>query len=169
MQVARPQVYADATALIGLARIDRLDLLTLLRTPVYVTVRVWAEAAGGADRPEASALRQAREARLLAVVEEGDADAYPELDPGESTVLTAAAAARAAVLLDERRARAFIDGNPELRGAIPQVTGIIGLVLLAKDRGHLDAVRPVLDDLIRQSFWISPALYRDVLRRAAEL
>jgi predicted nucleic acid-binding protein len=134
-----------------------------------VTTRVWDEAAGNSEKPGAAALRQAQEAGFLAVVEEGDAGAYPELDPGESTVLTAAAAVRAAVLIDERRARAFIDERPELRDAIVQVTGIIGLVLVAKSRGYITAVRPVLDDLLRQNFRISPALYRDVLRQAAEL
>jgi predicted nucleic acid-binding protein len=167
--VAYPKIYADATALIGLARINRLGLLALLRTPIYVTTRVWDEVAGGPERAGVVALRQAREAGLLAVVAEGDATAYPELDPGESTVLTAAAAARAAVLLDERRARAFIAGNAELRGAIVQVTGVIGLILLARDRGYLDAVKPLLDDLMAQRFRISPALYQDVLRRAGEL
>lgn len=166
--MTRPHIYADATALIGLARVNRLDLLTLLRTPVRVTTRVWAEAAGDPVKPGAAALRRAREAGVLAVVEEGDADAYPELDPGESTVLTAAAAARAAVLIDERRARAFIDQNPELRAAIVQVTGTIGLLLLAKERGHIGAVKPVLDELIRQSFRVGPALYQAILRQSGE-
>jgi predicted nucleic acid-binding protein len=166
--VERPHVYADATALIGLARIDRLDLLTLLRTPIRVTTYVWEEAATDPAKPGTPALIQARDEGLLVVVREGDPAAFPELDDGESAVLSAAAATRAAVVLDERRARAVITRNANLQGAIVSVTGIIGLILLAKERGRVPAVRSLPDDLVHQGFRISPALYRDALRRAGE-
>jgi predicted nucleic acid-binding protein len=160
--------YADATALIGLARIDHLDLLTLLPTPTRVTARVWEEVAGDSDKPGAAALERAREAGLLVVVAEGDPEAYPQLDPGESTVLTAAAAARAAVILDERKARALLELDLQLNRAIRHVTGIIGLILLAKRRGRIPTVRPLLDELRRQSFWIGQRFYDDILRQAGE-
>ncbi|MGD9889792.1 MAG: DUF3368 domain-containing protein [Dehalococcoidia bacterium] len=162
------KVYADATALIGLSRIDRLDLLRLLPAPIGVTSRVWEEVTANPAKPGVPELMKAREEGLLAVVEEGDADAYPQLDAGESTVLTAAAAARAAVLVDERKARALIEQDAVLRRAITHAGGIVGLILLAKRTGLIPAVRPLLDDLTRQSFRISPALYERVLREAGE-
>lgn len=162
-------VYADATALIGLARIGRLDLLILLHTPVRVTAYVWTEVASDRERPGSSTLMQARDAGLLTVVDEGDPRALSQLDAGESTVLTAAAAARAAVLVDERAARALIETDPQLRGSIQAVTGIIGLILLAKHRGSIESVRPLLDALRAQSFWIAPALYERVLRQVEKI
>jgi len=167
--VARLKAYADASALIGLGRIGRLDLLTLLPNPIFVTTRVGEEAASNPAKPGVAALLEARDVGLLAVVEEGDADAFPELDPGESTVLDAAAAAGTIVIIDERRARAMIDTNPRLKAAIHQTTGIIGLILLAKRRGSVAAVRPLLDKLTRQDFRISPTFYQNVLREAGEL
>jgi predicted nucleic acid-binding protein len=164
----RPNVYADATALIGLARIRRLDLLTLLRIPVYVPAPVWQEAVGDPAKAGVGGLLQAREAGLLAIDDEGDPTAYRQLGPGESSVRTAAAAVGAAVLIDERRARATINDSVELREAITDMTGIVGLILLAKDRGYIEAVRPLLDELVRQSFRISPPLYRKALRWAGE-
>ena len=95
MRVER--VYADATTLIGLARIGRLDLLSLLPTPILITGHVWAEVAGETVRPGVNALCAARATKLIAEVVEGDPHAFPELDSGESTVLSAAAAARAEV------------------------------------------------------------------------
>ncbi len=162
-------VYADATALIGLARIDRLDRLDLLPTPIRVTAHVWGEVAGDAARPGVTALFAARDRGLLVVVEEGDPAAYPELDAGEATVVSAAAATRAAVLLDERKARALVASEPVLREAIPQASGIVGLILLAKRRGRIPAVRPLIQELVRQSFWMSPRLYHEILRLADEL
>ncbi|HEX2171163.1 MAG TPA: DUF3368 domain-containing protein [Dehalococcoidia bacterium] len=162
------RVYADATALIGLGRIGRLDLLDLLPPPILVTAQIWEEAAGDPRRRGAAALIDARERGLLLVVDEGDPDAFPQLDPGESTVLSAAAAAGAIALLDERKARSVVNSDPSLRATIRQVTGIVGLILLAKRRGRIGAVRPILDDLMRQSFRIGPSFYDEILRQAGE-
>lgn len=139
-------------ALIGLARIERLDLLRLLPTPICVTERVWQEVAGDPTKGGAPTLQRAHAEGLLVVIEAGDPLAFPQLDPGESSVLSAAAAARAAVLIDERKARALIDTGPGLRSAIQGATGIVGVILLARRRGHIAAVRPILDALIGQRF-----------------
>lgn len=161
-------VYADATVLIGLARIDRLDLLALLSNHVRVMAVVWDEVARDAAKPGVAALHRAYDDGLLVVVAEGDPAAYPELDPGEVTVLSTAAVARAAVLIDERKGRVLIRTDAHLQAAIPRVTRIIGLLLLAKQRGRITAIRPLLDELIGQSFWISPAFYDEILRQADE-
>jgi len=123
--VDRLRVYADATSLIGLARLDRLDILSLLPQPIYVTERVWREVASDAQKAGAATLLQAREAGLLAVVDEGDPDAFPQLDAGENTVLSASAAAGAAVLVDERKARGLIESDPYLRAQIRGATGVV--------------------------------------------
>jgi predicted nucleic acid-binding protein len=127
------------------------------------------KATNDATKPGVPALHQAVQLGLLASVEEGNPDAFPSLDPGESTVVSAAAASGAMALVDERKARALIASDPRLVTTIPHVTGILGVLLLAKHRGVLTSVRPILDDLIRQNFWIAPALYDDVLREAGEM
>lgn len=162
-------VYADATALIGLARIDRLDLVTLLPGPAYVTAHVWEEVAGVPTKPGVAALQRAREAGLLIVVEEGDPHAFPQVDAGESTVLTAAAARGAMAIIDERKARRLLRTDPDLRAAVRQAIGVVGLILLAKRQRRIDEVRPLLDALIQQDFWLSPAFYREILHKAGEL
>ncbi|HET7038165.1 MAG TPA: DUF3368 domain-containing protein [Thermomicrobiaceae bacterium] len=166
--MAPPRVYADATTLIGLARLDRLDLLTLFPTPILVTTVVWREVAYDQSKPGVAALYRARAEQLLEVVAEGDPEAFPDLDRGESTVLSAAAVARAAVLIDERKARILIQTDDRLKSSIPQFTGIIGLLLLAKRRGRIATVRPDLDQLIQQNFWISPSFYQQILQHAGE-
>ncbi|MSQ14780.1 MAG: DUF3368 domain-containing protein [Dehalococcoidia bacterium] len=45
---------------------------------------------------------------------------------------------------------------------------MIGLILLAKQRGRISAVKPLLDDLNAQNFRISPGLYQAVLNQAQE-
>jgi predicted nucleic acid-binding protein len=166
--VSGERVYADATTLIGLARISRLDLLSLLPTPIFVTVHVWAEVTSDPNKPGVKELQVAQSTGLVAVVAEGDPRAFLELDQGESTVLSAAAAARAAVLLDERKARALVKSNSGLRESIRQVTGIVGLLLLAKRAGVVDAIQPILDALMLEHFWLSEEFYDAILREAAE-
>ncbi|MHB0874987.1 MAG: DUF3368 domain-containing protein [Anaerolineae bacterium] len=161
-------VYADATSLIGLARIERLDLLSLLPTPVLVTDIVWQEVAGDPTRRGVTALLAARDAGLLRVVREGDPQLLPELDPGECSVVTAAAIAGGAVLIDERKARALVASHPDLKGRIPYAFGLIGLLLLAKRQGRIATVQPLLDALMNQGFWMSPEFRRRVLAQAGE-
>lgn len=133
----RSAVYADATTLISLSRIDRLNLLTVLPGSVVVTADVWREVTTVSSKPGTAALLRAREAGPLTVV-------------------------------DERKARRLAASDPFLQSQIPQVTGVIGLVLLARSSGMVSLVRPLLDDLIREDFRISPSLYEEVLRRVGE-
>lgn len=167
--MTEPTVYTDATTLISLARIDRLDLLDVLPRPVRVTRHVWSEVAGDPTKPGVSALVSASELGLLAVVEEGDPNAFPDLDAGESSVLNAAIERHAAVLIDELEARAFIQRNPGIRAGIACVTGLMGLHQIAKSRGHIATVRPILDALLHEGFRISRRLYDEALQKAGEL
>jgi predicted nucleic acid-binding protein len=139
-----------------------------LPSPTRATRRLWHEAAGDRTKPGVSELLRAREVGLLVIIDEGDPEAFPELDPGESTVLTAASSAGAIALIDEREARALIEADARLSGTIRQATGVVGLLLLAKRRGRIAAVRPLLDALVDQGFWIGPAFYERILRVAGE-
>lgn len=168
MTEAKIAVYADASPLIALARIDRLDILRGLPLPVRVTAAVWQEVAADPERPGAASLEHARVGGILAVVQEGDAALYAPLGRGESATLSAASRSRAAVLLDDLQARRLLQRDPALRSTIAGHVGTIGLVVLAKDIGLIDEVRPVLDALRGQRLRVSPRLYEDALRRAGE-
>ncbi len=50
-----------------------------------------------------------------------------------------------------------------------RVIGLLGVLIEAKHRGLIPAVRPLLDALInRAGFWVTRDLYVQVLRAAAE-
>lgn len=67
------------------------------------------------------------------------------------------------ILLDDRAARRVAQDLGLL------VTGTVGILLVAKRRGMLPAIRPALEALVAQSFFISAALYDDILRAAGEM
>ncbi|MFN0078401.1 MAG: DUF3368 domain-containing protein [Prosthecobacter sp.] len=89
----------------------------------------------------------------------------PRLDTGESEALTLALSIKAdAVLLDEVAAR---DCASSLG---IQVIGTLGLLVRAKQDGHIPLVAPLLRKLLVEGrFRASPALVHATLKRAGEL
>lgn len=164
----RDKIFADASPLIALARIKRLDLLTSLPVPIYVTDTVWREVTSNATLPGVAELIAAQEVGLLHIVPGGDPAAYPQLDAGEASTLSAAAREGAAIIIDEQKARAIMRGDPVLSAAIPAIIGTVGLILVARNRGYIPLVRPILDALRQETFRLSNELYEEVLRAADE-
>jgi predicted nucleic acid-binding protein len=161
-------VLVDASPLIGLARIDRLDLLRTFPVPIYVTRTVWREVAGQPGRQGVAALIQAEADGILCVIDIGDENAYPDLDAGENATLSAAAEMKAHVIVDERRAREHIRKDAALRSTIRAPLTTIGIVIRAKHEGLIPAVRPILDELRQERFWLSQADYERALHAAGE-
>lgn len=166
MAEAVPRIFIDATPLIALARIDRLDLLTLLPPPRGVTSTVWGEVMGH-GKPGEDALEAARDGGIITVLPLGDPLAYPALGGGEATTLSAARGVGAAVMLDEQQARKLLAHDPTL-ATIPSHVSTIGLILLAKRLGMIAEVRPLLDALRRETFRMTPDLYQQALAEAGE-
>ena len=68
-----------------------------------------------------------------------------------------------AVLIDERL------GRRVARTLGLRVTGLLGTLILAKQRGHLEAVKPVIEELrTRAGCWFDDALIADVINAAGE-
>lgn len=161
-------VYVDASPLIALALIGRIDLLQVLAQPLYVTDAVWEEVARDASWPGADIIIQAEAEGMTTRVEAGSRDAYLQLNKGENTVLTAAAEVGGYVVVDDLRARAVIAKDPYLRTGIYFSFTTIALLLYAKRRGFVTAVKPLLDALIRQNYGIDYSAYQSALRLAQE-
>jgi uncharacterized protein len=67
------------------------------------------------------------------------------------------------LLIDERL------GRQTAKDLGLKITGILGILLLAKRQNLIEAVKPIMDDLISQAnFRISSQLYVDVLNEAGE-
>lgn len=82
---------------------------------------------------------------------------------GEAAVMSLAVVCGARlVLLDDKRARR-VAGE---RGLV--VVGTLGMLVRARQQGYLAAVRPVLDTMIAQGRYISPALRAQTLQAVGE-
>lgn len=84
------------------------------------------------------------------------------LDPGESQALGLARRIQAGLLVDERRGRkaAGMLQVPHL--------GTCGLLLRARQAGLITQVRPLLDKLLAEGYFLSAALVQDTLRMVQE-
>lgn len=161
-------IFVDASPLIGLARIGRLDLLTLLPPPISITTAVWDEVTRDVTKPGIAAIQQAAAAGTFSVVLAGNPAEYPFLGRGEAQTLSAARMVGAAVIMDDAEARRFRDNDPALAVAIPSMITTVGLVLLAKRAGAITRVQALLDALMAEQLYVHPAVYEQALRAAGE-
>ncbi len=159
-------VVANTTPLIGLASIDRFDLLQQMFGEIYIAPAVYDEAVG-AGREEGGAKRDVSTATWIKTLPAQDRLAVDvlldELDLGEAETIILAHELKADwVLMDEKKGRRKLDqlGMNKI--------GTLGLLLKAKQIGLLAAIRPDVERLHRQGFSISQAIMDAVLMEAGE-
>lgn len=156
-------IVVDAGPLISLARIGRLGLLPALFDEIIVPAAVHREVTSDESLPGATALAEADWLRLVEVANRKTVESlFSWLDPGEAEVLALALELGATAAIDERRGRRLAC---EL--GISQ-TGTVGILLTAKRRGLISAVRPLLDQLTASGIRLSSRLYEEACRLAGE-
>ena len=158
-------VVSNTSPLTSLAIIGELDLLPLLYGRVHIPMAVRDELSQGPEWPGQSAVRGARWIVTHRVAEPATGSLLrAELHAGESEAIALARELGSElVLLDESEARRVAE-----RLGLKQ-TGAVGVLLEAKRRGLVKAVRPLLDGLQQDAgFWLSDDLYRKALKLAGE-
>jgi predicted nucleic acid-binding protein len=159
-------VVSNTTPLIGLATIERFDLLHQLFGEIHIPKAVYAEAVI-AGREEGGAKREVSEAAWIKIVEVQDRLAVEvlldELDLGEAEAIVLARELQADwVLMDEKK------GRRKLTQLEIKKIGTLGILLKAKEKGFIEAVRNDLEQLREKGFSISQSVVDAVLEQAAE-
>ena len=148
-----PVCVPDTSCLIHLDRIGRLDLLRRLYDDIRIPPAVHDEYG---DAPDSIEVTSAPNSTLVRVL-------CRTVDAGEAEVLALGTELDTShVILDDAAARR------EASDLELTVFGTVGLILRAKEAGHISAVRPLLDALQGSGFWMSDALYQHALHRAGE-
>ena len=162
-------VVSDSSTLIHLAAIDRLFLLKEFYGHITIPPAVWREVVEhGGIRAGAMEVNQARQTGWIKVLAPEEAGLLQllrrDLDDGESEVIALAVEQRAdLVLLDESDARRTAD----IYGL--SKTGIIGLLIRARQEGRIESLKAELDRLLHQGgFWIEERLYNRALDAVGE-
>ncbi len=160
-------VVSDTSPILNLVRIGRLELLASLYKQVLIPPAVFGELAVSRD-PALRVINIASVSWLILETpkDQGRVQELRDcLDAGEAEAIVLAVERQADLLLvDERRGR---------RIAVAlglRITGLLGVLADAKRAGLIEAVKPVLDELIQHAkFWIGPELYGEVLAELGEV
>lgn len=159
-------VVSNASPLINLARIGRLDLLERLYGRLVVPDAVWQEVVVDGDgQPGAAEIKAAGWIRVRTVEDRRLVlSVQRELDPGEAEAIALALEMDAALLLMDERL-----GRESARYLGVRCTGLVGLLVEAKRKGLIPAVKPLLARLRDiAGFRLSNALVLRVLQDEGE-
>lgn len=164
-----PVVIADASPLIGLAKIGRLDLLQRLYQEVLIPPAVHSELQAGSQRPGGQELLRALDDGWLKVADPKDIPSTESallrqvLDAGEAEAIALALHCSAVLLvIDEQRGRAIA----QRRGL--RIAGSGAVLLAAKRLGHIESVAAELDALYQVGYRLSPKLRSQLTAMAGE-
>jgi uncharacterized protein len=163
------RVISNTSPITNLAATGRLDLLHVLYDQIIITGEVRDELVLGGDgnNPGADAVTTASWFHIEYVdplARDQLARQFSALDLGEAATLALAIAQPPhLILLDDQAAR-----HAAASLTLPYV-GIVGVLLVAKARGLVPLVKPILDDLrVQAGFRLADRVYQEALRRAGE-
>ena len=156
-------VIADASTLIGLLRIGRLSLLKKLFEEIIIPRGVYDEIV--VEQKEGSDIFKKSTYLIVKDVEDRVSIDFlmSSFGKGEAEVLTLAKEKKAdLILLDEKRAR------KTARRAGFKVMGILGILVISKNKGFISSVKPFIEELNKQGFRLSEKVIKRTLKEARE-
>lgn len=156
-------VVSDTSPITNLLRIGHLNVLKILFGEIFIPPAVYEELSEYQDQ---KVLLDAEPwIRLQSVINEAEVNKLREdLDEGEAQAIVLAKELQADFLIiDERKGRVIA----ETHGI--RITGLVGILVKAKQRGYFSTLKPILDQLIfQEGFRISPNLYKTILEEIGE-
>jgi len=157
------KVVCNTTPIISLLKIRKLDLLRELYGKIKIPQAVYREIETGKDKDYYTDVNKLDWIEVMPI-QSASARLYLfDLDDGEAeTIILAQEQTADILIIDEKLGRRYANIIN-----IP-VTGTIGILLKAKERGIITAVAPLLQELRNKSSWINESLYEKALLIAGE-
>ena len=157
-------IVSDTSPISNLLQIGEIGILRAVFARVIIPPSVYSEICEVEESRQALANLDWIESREVA--ETGLQDQLKQtLDPGEAEAIALAIELSAdSLLIDESLGRSVADQLGV------RITGLLGVLLEAKDGGHISAVRPFIDRLVSEAgFRLGRELINDVLYQAGEI
>lgn len=161
------KIVSNTGPIIGLAKIGRLDLLKALaeevRIPPFVHRELFGKT-GTESRDIEKALKDFISVVTFNISEPPTVAILNDLDEGERQAIALASAIGKDVLLlmDDHA------GRQAARKLGVSVTGLLGLVLLAKEKGLVNRVGPLIEELREAGCWLSDEVVEVARKLAGE-
>ena len=156
------KVIVNTTPLIALAEIGELHLLKDLYSEIYIPNAVFEEVK---SEPAYTEVRNATEwIKQVSVDTADNRDMLSSrLHTGEVEVIQYARESKAdLVILDDQLARR----TAKFLGLT--ITGTLGVIIKAKEKGYISSVKPIMDKLIQNGLYVDPKVQAEVLKLAKE-
>lgn len=163
--MAQRVVFSDASPLIGLSLVGGLGWLASLFGVVCITDVVADELLPGSNKPgEAEITRAIAEGGIRIVEDVWMEPVFPALDEGEASTLRAAVNQQepCLVIIDEAAGRAVA-----LELGLT-VTGVVGVIIAARQRGLIASAKHVFETLLKHDFRLAGALIDAALTSLGE-
>lgn len=147
-------IISDTSCLIILTKIRELDLLRQLYKTVTITQDILLEY--GEHLPDWIEVQQPKDHRRQQLLEK-------QIDKGEASAIALALETNEnIIILDDWKARKLADKLGL------SITGTIGLIIKAKNKGIILSIKPYLDKIRETNFRFSEELEKIALREANE-
>ncbi len=143
---------ADSTCLIGLERIGKLEILPELFAPVIISLEIEREFGGKFSWLQVETLTGNMLAAALRLV----------IDAGEAEAIALVSEKSCLLISDDKQARAAA------KSLGVTVIGTIGVLVKAKQSGIIMEIKPILESLELNNFYVSRALREEALRLVGE-
>ena len=158
-------VIADSSVLIFLGKTNNLYLLKELYGEIFIPLAVFEEIQSGIKKDDVFNLIQETDwIRVLYVPNRKEIDFFPDrLHLGEREALVLYKNLNASlIILDDYEART----EAKRRGF--NTTGIIGVIVKAKNDGIIPLAKPVIDSIVNVGFFVSPDIIDNALKSTNE-
>ena len=159
-------VICDSSSLIALIRINSLEILRKIFTEIFIPNAVYEDLTikgmgkAGITEIETASWIKKQKARDKELVKKLNTI----LHLGECEAIVLAKELKADFLiLDDKEARSF--AKKDGLNAI----GLLAVLLRAKELGVIKELKPILNNLRRNDFFMDESLYREILQKANEI
>ena len=161
--MGEPIVVANSTPIILLHKVGQLELLNSLYSRIYIPQAVYKEIVDGNVKEDFISAHS-----FIDIVQIQNAETKrlfsPSLHEGETeTIMLAMEMSADLCILDDLLARKYA------KNAGFNITGTLGILLTAKNKGHIKAVKLIIDKLIAEGMYVDKELYLSVLDIAKEV
>jgi predicted nucleic acid-binding protein len=147
-------IISDTSSLIALTNIGELELLKKVYEEVVITPEIGEEY--GLETPDWIRIEKIEDIQKFKLLN-------LELDKGESSGITLALENESSLLIiDEKKGR----GIAKKLGI--KITGILGVMIRAKEIGVINRVKPLIEKLEKVDFRMSERLKNQILERVGE-
>ncbi len=157
------KIISNTTPIISLLKVDKLNLLKELYAKIIVPKAVYLEIEDGKEKPYYHDLTQIDWIEIIEIGNPVSRDYFLDLDEGEAEVLILAKELNAdLVIMDE------IIGRRYSKQLGFNLTGTIGILLKAKEKGLIESMKDLLTELTKKGTWLSQKLIKKTIELANE-